>query len=144
MHGYVLFENLWYNLRLAIQTIFPNFMKTNVPLVVDLDGTLLRSDLLIETGLLFLKNQPLGLLDLIRWTVGGKALLKTRLAESTEVDVTVLPYNSTVLDFIREQRTNGRTVVLATASHERIARQVADYLSLFDDIIGTNLGVNLS
>lgn len=119
-------------------------MKTNVPLVVDLDGTLLRSDLLIETGLLFLKNQPLGLLDLIRWTVGGKALLKTRLAESTEVDVTVLPYNSTVLDFIREQRTNGRTVVLATASHERIARQVADYLSLFDDIIGTNLGVNLS
>ena len=121
-----------------------NALNNELPLVVDLDGTLIRSDALLETVFLLLKNQPHRIIDLLRWTLCGKAHLKARLAESTQIDVAALPYDTSVIALIQEQREMGRTVILATASHELIARKVADHLSLFDDTIGSKEGFNLS
>lgn len=116
----------------------------SLPLVIDLDGTLLRSDLLVETGLLFLRDQPRRFLAPLQWLTGGKAKLKHELAHATDIDVTVLPYDHTVIEFIERERDLGRRIVLATASHHRLAEQVAAHLGLFDEVIATDGTRNLS
>lgn len=114
------------------------------PLVIDLDGTLLRSDLLIESWLAFLRDQPHRLLAPLQWLIQGKAILKRELAHATELDASVLPYDTAVLDLIATERCKGRRVVLATASHRTLAERVATHLALFDQVIATDAQRNLS
>lgn len=115
-----------------------------VPLCIDLDGTLLRTDLLLETGLDFVRNQPTQLLKPLGWLAGGKAALKEKLALQTEIDVSVLPYDQAVIELIQAAREEGRTVVLATASHHILADRVAAHLGLFDLVLATDSSRNLS
>lgn len=115
-----------------------------IPLVIDLDGTLLRSDLLLETALSFVRHKPLGLFKPFAWLIQGKATLKERLATSTEVDVTVLPYDPIVIAFIEEEKRKGRTVILATASHRSLADKIATHLQLFDHVLASDGECNLS
>lgn len=115
-----------------------------IPLVVDLDGTLLRSDLLLESALAYTRAQPLRLLAPLAWLTGGKAHLKQRLAQAAEIDVTTLPYDQRVLDLIGRERAAGRRIVLATASHQLYAERIAAHLQLFDEVLATENGVNLS
>lgn len=114
------------------------------PLVVDLDGTLLRSDLLVETGLAFLRDQPHRLFAPLRWLTQGKATLKHELALATEIDASVLPYDAAVIHYIEDARDAGREIVLATASHHHLADQVAVHLGLFDAVIASDRERNLS
>ncbi|MDR1229180.1 MAG: UbiA family prenyltransferase [Azoarcus sp.] len=113
------------------------------PLVVDLDGTLLRSDLLVETGLLFARDHPRQLLSPFRWLARGRAALKHELARRADLDVAALPYDENVIAFIREARAGGRRVTLATASHQTLAGRIADHLGLFDEVLASRPDVNL-
>lgn len=115
------------------------------PLVVDLDGTLIRSDVLIESGFAYLKAAPHRFYKPLLWLAqGGKPGLKAHLADATNVDVTVLPYDATVLEWLKAERKAGRSLVLATASHERYAQAIAAHLGLFDRTFATHDDVNLS
>ncbi len=115
------------------------------PLVVDLDGTLIRSDVLIESGFAFLKSAPQRFYEPLLWLLrGGKPALKSRLAETTNLDVAVLPYDPVVLNWLAEEREAGRSLVLATASHERYAQAIASHLDIFDKTFATNAQINLS
>lgn len=114
------------------------------PLVVDLDGTLLRSDLLIESGLAFIRERPASALAPLMWLMSGKAHLKERLAKAVELDVTCLPYDPQVIALIEEERTKGRHIILATASHIIYAEQIATHLKLFDRVLATDGVTNLS
>jgi 4-hydroxybenzoate polyprenyltransferase/phosphoserine phosphatase len=114
------------------------------PLVVDLDGTLLRSDLLVETGLRFLREHPHRFWQPLVWLFAGKAALKDRLAATTAIEADLLPYNADVILAIRDARSQGRRVVLATASHRTWAVQVAEHLGLFDEVLATQGTLNLS
>lgn len=106
---------------------------------------MIRSDVLIESGFAYLKSAPLRFYQPLVWLArGGKPALKAGLAENTNVDVTVLPYDPQVLDWLREEREAGRPLVLATASHERYANAIADHLGLFDQTFATANGLNLS
>ena len=116
----------------------------NTPLVVDLDGTLLRSDLLLETGMAFVRHRPLKALRLFKWLVKGKAALKANLARAVDIDVTVLPYDPAVLDLVNSARNSGRKVVLATASHISLAERIAEHLGIFDQVLASDEKVNLS
>lgn len=120
------------------------FVVTTTPLVVDLDGTLLRTDLLLETGMAFVRGQPLHLFKPFSWLARGKAALKEGLARATHIDVSVLPYDPAVIELIESERRTGRTVVLATASHHSLAERIAEYLQLFDHVLATNAERNLS
>lgn len=117
---------------------------TTVPLVIDLDGTLLRSDLLLETGLSFLRHRPLHLHKPLGWLGKGKAMLKEKLALATHVEVDSLPYDSEVIALIEAERRKGRTVVLATASHHSLAERIAEHLQLFDQVWATTADRNLT
>jgi len=115
-----------------------------LPLVVDLDGTLIRSDLLLESGLMFVRQHPLRALAPLAWLASGKAHLKGELARHTELDVAGLPYDTRVIALIEEERAKGRQIILATASHQTYADQVAQHLKLFDQVLATAGGTNLS
>lgn len=116
----------------------------DLPLVVDLDGTVLRSDLLLETILLFCKEHPQRIWQLPLWLAYGKVRLKTELITAIDLDVKLLPYDSEVIAFIKTERERGRKIVLATASHIMLVEKVAAHLQLFDEIIATNTGHNLA
>lgn len=113
------------------------------PLVVDLDGTLLRGDLLAESYLAFLRRRPLCLLAPFLWLWRGRAAMKSRLAAAAAVDIANLPYDEGVLALIDAARDEGRPVVLATASDSALARQVADHLGRFDRVLASDGRDNL-
>lgn len=115
----------------------------NSTLVVDLDGTLIKTDLLAETANRFLIEQPFRLFRLCAWLIRGKSTLKFHLAESTNIEVTSLPYNEELLAWLRTEKAQGRRIVLATASHRILADQVAAHLNLFDGVLATDGAVNL-
>lgn len=119
-------------------------LSNSVPLCIDLDGTLLRSDLLLETGMAFVRSQPLRLFRPFSWLAKGKAALKEGLASATDIDVSVLPYDQAVIALIEAERSCGRTVVLATASYHTLAERIAEHLQLFDRVLASNAERNLS
>ena len=112
--------------------------STSVPLCVDLDGTVIYSDLLFESLAWVLGRKPWLLLLTPFWLLSGRAVLKRRLAEAVGLDPAALPYNHAVLDWLRSEKLAGRTLILATAADERLARSVADFLGIFDQIAASN------
>ncbi len=114
------------------------------PLCVDLDGTLIRTDLLLEMLVLLLKTRPLDLFKLPVWLLKGKAHLKREIAARVELDVTCLPYREPLLEFLRSEHGFGRTLVLATAADARVARKVAAHLGIFSAVVASDGAVNLS
>ncbi|TVS10675.1 MAG: UbiA family prenyltransferase [Gammaproteobacteria bacterium] len=117
---------------------------TPPPLCVDLDGTLTRADLSLESLLRVLKQTPWLLFYLPLWFFHGKARLKAELARRASIDMSVLPYTDGVLDLIAEARRHGRPVILVTGSHEIFARQVDAHLQLFDEVIASTDSLNLT
>jgi 4-hydroxybenzoate polyprenyltransferase/phosphoserine phosphatase len=97
-------------------------------LVVDLDGTLIRTDLLVETAFALLGRDPLYLFRMIGWLMRGKAFLKQRLAGATDLDVATLPYEPAVLARMEGARQGGGKVFIASASDEGLVRRVAEHV----------------
>ena len=114
------------------------------PLVVDLDDTLVSTDLLVESVMLLVRQQPLALFSLPLWLSHGKAWFKDRVAREVVPDVDTLPYHRALLAYLQEEKKQGRTLVLATASDRRIAEAVADRLGLFDSVYASDGRTNLS
>jgi 4-hydroxybenzoate polyprenyltransferase len=113
-----------------------------LPLCVDLDGTLVRTDCLVETALAACRTPAL-LLRMPRWLAHGRAAFKAALARETSLSAELLPYNDELLEYLREQRRHGRRIVLATASDKRIADAVAAHLGIFDEVIASDGERNL-
>jgi len=113
------------------------------PLVVDLDGTLIQTDLLLESANQFVLAQPWQAAKLLGWLVQGKATLKTNLAQATQLDPAALPYNAELLAWLQQEKAQGRRLILATASHQLLANQVAAHLDLFDEVLATDASTNL-
>ena len=112
-------------------------------IVVDLDGTLIHSDTLFESYFVFLRSSPFLFWLPFVWLFGGKANLKKNLANHVTPDAQLLPYNVELIKWLKEQKMDGASLILATAADHRIARAVFDHLGFFDEFIATN-GVNLS
>jgi 4-hydroxybenzoate polyprenyltransferase len=113
-------------------------------LYVDLDGTLVATDLLWESLFRLVQTRPWDLPRALFWLLEGKAAFKRRIVERVEVDPSTLPYREAMLERVRSARAGGARVVLATASDERLARPVASYLGLFDAVLASDGRVNLS
>ncbi|MEX1197973.1 MAG: UbiA family prenyltransferase [Pseudohongiellaceae bacterium] len=118
--------------------------RSGATLYVDLDGTLIHSDLLIESCLALLQKNALYLLLFPFWLMRGKAFLKQQVARRTELRADLLPYDQRFIRFLREQRADGRSLVLISASDQRLVSAVASHLELFDDALGSTPPVNLS
>lgn len=118
--------------------------RNAVPLAVDLDGTLIATDLLWESLFLLLRRNPLCLFLLPLWLWHGKARLKCEIAARIELDVATLPYRAALLERLRRDRAAGRRLVLATAAPRRLAEKVAEHLGLFDLVVCTDPHRNMA
>lgn len=114
-----------------------------IPLCVDLDGTLVNTDTLVESAVLLAKVNPLYIFAMIFWLLSGKANLKEQIASRIKLDVTTLPYNQPLLEWLRGQREAGRKLVLVTAANHRIADAVGDHLQLFLRVIASSSTRNM-
>ena len=119
-------------------------MSDKTPLCVDLDGTLIHSDLLLESFLLLLKRNPLYLLLVPLWLLGGKARLKSEIAARVEFNGGALPYTKPLLTWLQAQKGAGRPLWLVTASDHRLAKAVADHTGLFDGVLASDGKTNLA
>lgn len=117
--------------------------SNDVPLCIDLDGTLVRSDLLIESALNVLGKNPFYVFLFGFWLLKGKANLKRRIAEIATLDADTLPYDTRVLEWVRQQSGN-RSTVLCTASDQRLAEAVAGHVGGFAAVLGSDGVRNLS
>ncbi len=91
------------------------------PLALDLDGTLLRTDSLMETLVAYLRQNPLRIVTVILWLLRGRPHLKHQLAARAKYDPECWPQNDDLVAYAEAQAAAGRTVVLATATDARIA-----------------------
>ena len=115
----------------------------NLPLVVDLDGTLTPTDTLVESGIKLIRRSPAALLRMPFWLLSGRAGFKRAIAARCGVAAHSLPYHQPLLDYLRAEKARGRRIVLATAAHSSIADEVAGHLGLFDQVLATGAGDNL-
>lgn len=113
-------------------------------LCVDLDGSLIHSDLLHESALLLTVRTPMDAFSMPAWLAQGKAVLKARIADRVAPQAHLLPYNEPLLAWLREQHVAGRRLVLCTASNRRYAQQVADHCGIFDEVIASDDRINVS
>ena len=112
-------------------------------LVVDLDGTLLKSDMLHESFWNAFAQRASTPVKSVTQLLTGKAALKSYLASEAVIDIASLPYDDEVIKYINEHRANGGKVALVTATHQLLADQIAQHLEIFDEVHGSNNGVNL-
>jgi len=115
-----------------------------IPLCVDLDGTLVRTDTLVEMIVALIKTNILYVFLLPIWLWRGKARFKHEVAERVDLDVSLLPYNQPFLNFLQGARAEGRPLILATAANQKIADAIADHLGIFDQVIASDRDNNLS
>ncbi|KAF1008020.1 MAG: Decaprenyl-phosphate phosphoribosyltransferase [Luteibacter sp.] len=120
-----------------------NTKAEGIPLCVDLDGTLIRSDLLVESALMLLARQPFAFFLMLVWLLRGKAYLKQQIALRVELNPAALPYNHEIIDWLREQR-GYRRIVLCTASDAMLAAPVATHVGVFDEVLASDGQLNLA
>jgi 4-hydroxybenzoate polyprenyltransferase len=112
-------------------------------LCVDLDGTLIRGNLVWECVLLLLKTRPVTLLLLPFWLLEGRASLKRQLAARVYLNPARLPYRQKVLDLLQQERAAGRRIALVTAADRNHAEEISNYLGLFDEVHASDGQLNL-
>lgn len=115
-----------------------------LPLCVDLDGTIIKSDVLVEQGLDILRQRPWSIFLFLLWAIRGKAHLKSQIARRSTLDVSTLPYHNELLSFLRQEHASGRDLFLTTAANEIPAHRIADHLGIFRDVIASTELSNLS
>jgi len=114
------------------------------PLCVDLDGTLVKSDTLVDSLLALLRTDPAMVFKLPGRLFRGKAAFKGFVTESVSLDAAHLPYNGKLLQYLRQEHDRGRAIYLATGADVRLARRVADHLGIFTDALGSDGATNLT
>ena len=115
-----------------------------IPLCVDLDGTLVKSDTLVDSLLVLARTHPVLLLKLPGALFNGKAAFKAFIAEHVVLDVAHLPYNRKLLHFLQQENARGRPIYLATGADTRIAHRVADHLGIFREVLASDGKHNLT
>jgi len=119
-------------------------VQTQVPICVDLDGTLVSTDTLWECLVAaWRKNFWLPLLFPL-WLLRGRAFLKYQAAKHADLDTLSLPYDLELVDWLSGQRKQGREIMLVTGSSEAVASKVAEDLGLFSEVISSTKSLNLS
>ena len=112
-------------------------------LYVDLDGTFTKSDMLFESLIIAIKNNPLVFFLCLVWLFKGRAHLKYQLSQRADIPTKLLPLNPELYKFLLEEKANGRKLILATASSEKYAANICNDFKLFDSYISSDINTNL-
>ena len=119
-------------------------LPLGTPLCVDLDGTLVKSDTLVDSTLALARQKPAALLNLPGWLMQGKAALKKHITSTVTLDVAHLPYNRELMQFLEQEHATGRPLYLATAADRVLAERVAEHLEIFTGVLASDGDLNLA
>jgi len=114
------------------------------PLCVDLDGTLVKSDTLVDTVIVLARQSPASVLRIPGWIAQGKASFKRKVSTLAAIDVVYLPYNRPLLEYLRQQYAEGREIYLATGADTLLAERVAAHLGIFAGVLASDGSTNLT
>ena len=115
-----------------------------LPLCVDLDGTLVKSDTLVDSVLALARQNPAALLKIPGWLAQGKASFKRHVTGAVAIDVEALPYNRPLLDFLLHEHAAGRRIYLATAADNGLAVRIAEHQQIFAGVLASDGANNLA
>lgn len=120
------------------------YTPDQVPLFVDLDGTLIKTDMLVESALLLIKRTPWIIFVMAYWLFKwGRSGLKAQIAKRVEVAAETIPLQGDFVAFLRSEAELGRALYLATASDERLARVISNRLGVFSGVLASTPDRNL-
>lgn len=119
-------------------------LAPGVPLCVDLDGTLVKSDTLVDSVLVLARQKPTEILRIPSWIAQGKAQFKKHVTSAVTLDVEHLPYNRPLLEWLRAEYGAGRAIYLATAADRSLAERVADHMGIFAGVLASDGATNLA
>ena len=122
----------------------PDGTEHERPLCVDLDGTLVKSDTLVDSLLVMVRTHSLDLLKVPGWIAQGKAALKSQVTERVALNVAYLPYNKPLLAYLEQQHGLGRKIYLATGADTGLAVRVAAHTGLFEGVLASDGKTNLT
>jgi 4-hydroxybenzoate polyprenyltransferase len=111
---------------------------------VDLDGTLVKSDTLVDSVIVLARQSPRTLLKFPAWLTQGKAGFKQQVGAAVALDAVHLPYNQPLLEHLRQQYAEGRPIYLATGADAALAERVAVHLGIFNGVLASDGQVNLT
>jgi phosphoserine phosphatase len=115
----------------------------NIPICVDLDGTLIKNDVTIEALKEFVSRKLFNIFKVLFWLLFGRAHLKKMLAISVDLSINKLDFNVKLLKFIADKKDKKHSVFLATACDELYANKIAEHLHIFDGVFASNGKINL-
>jgi 4-hydroxybenzoate polyprenyltransferase len=113
------------------------------PLCVDLDSTLIATDLLQESLIRYLTGNPLRIFQVVFWLLKGRPWLKKQLAQRVVVEPDTIPWRNEVLEVLRRKKLSGRNLYLVTAANRNQAAALVHHLGLFEDVFGSDESHNL-
>jgi len=114
-----------------------------VPLAVDLDGTLIRTDMMWESLVRLLRKNPFAAILSLFALLNGRAHFKRVISSKIQVNPSNVPYHPEFLEWLKTEKRSGRQLVLATASDLQMAKPIADHIGLFDDVMASDGKTNL-
>jgi phosphoserine phosphatase len=118
-------------------------MTRDLPLAVDLDGTLIRTDVFRDAMIRCCLERPWHVVVLALWLTRGRPQTKAKLARRYPLDAANLPYDERIIAWLHEERGRGRTLALATAANERDAHAVPAHLGCFHHVFASDESINL-
>lgn len=128
---------------MSVSPVLEDVAGPLLPLIVDLDRTLLKTDTLIEQFLELLFSSPVAAVRALASISQGRAGFKRRVIDGAPLNVDGLVFNEDFVTYLHAQKAIGRPLHLVTAADQRVADAVAGHLALFDSAVGTNADHNL-
>jgi 4-hydroxybenzoate polyprenyltransferase len=119
-------------------------IESEAPLCVNLDGALVKSDTLLDSLAVLARRDPRTLLRTPVWALKGRAHVKARMASAAPLNVDLLPYNRALLEYLRDERSQGRRIYLATGADAELARRIAAHLGIFAGVISSDGRINMT
>ncbi|CAO5675454.1 MAG: hypothetical protein HEEMFOPI_00237 [Holosporales bacterium] len=122
-----------------------NVLSTLSPLCVDLDGTLIKEDVLWVSWRRLFKRSVCDGIKALFWLLKGRAYFKQQLALYSSIEPADLTYNLNLLDFLKAYKlhNDAGVLVLATAADVSFAKAIAHHLQIFDQVLASDGSVNL-
>ena len=112
--------------------------KEHTPLFVDLDGTLLKTDILYEEILILLKRNIFNCVPLLFWLAKGRAYLKFQLSKRVSMPIETLPVNAEFFKYLQMQKKENRKLILISGANQKAVDEVNNCVKLFDATFGSD------
>ncbi len=127
-----------------VRTLYTFRMSRDLPLCVDLDGTLLRTDTTWEAFVALVRSNPLMAVGSVFQLVKGKARFKLFLAAHASPDVSLFPLQKEFVSYLQSAHQQGRTLMLVTGAARSFGEKIAAHLKIFDEVIATDGDINIT